>query len=372
MGGFTLVELLVVIAIIGILIALLLPAVQAAREAARRMQCSNTTKQITLATHTFHDAHKRLPCNGNDPLWTSYLRTSNNTSMGYTSHYNYLTLLLPYIEQTAYYQGIVSEFETRRAAGENDVIYPGNGAAGTALTGTITVFQCPSDGNAKLKTGATELNRNSYMASKGDAWKAFDSPGNRGAFSSGNRAVNGLESITDGTSNTVFISETLVSPINNADRDSKYKTAVVREFATIDYNTATTFNLPSDCVAVRGNEGEVVDTYLSRANGRKGHRWASTMGAYSNFMTVLPPNSPSCDETTNDYPEKAGIISASSNHTGGVNVGLGDGSVKFVSETVDSGNRQDEGTNPKSNSKSIYGVWGSAGSIASGESVTLP
>src|SRR5262245_20109220 len=92
-AGFTLVELLVVLAIIGVLVALLLPAVQAAREAARRTQCSNNLKQFGLAAHTFNDTYGRLPPGGGAQGGGSGL--SSSTDFG-----SWLVYLLPYVEQT--------------------------------------------------------------------------------------------------------------------------------------------------------------------------------------------------------------------------------------------------------------------------------
>ena len=362
-SAFTLVELLVVIAIIGILIALLLPAVQAAREAARRMQCTNQVKQLSLGCHTFHDAHKRLPCNGYDPIWRSYMRKNEPTvAMGNTHHYGYLTLLLPFIEQTAYFDSIKTSIEARREAGENDAFHAGNNAPGTPFTAVIRSFQCPSDGNAKAKTDTT-LNRSNYFSCRGDAWVAWDGEGNRGMFISGNRALNDLGSISDGTSNTIAISESLVSPITNDDPDSKYRTAVIRNFPNP--------SAPSTCLEVRGADGEVRADKLVDASGHKGFRWASGQTAYGSFHTALPPNSPSCGSHTNMWPEGAANIAASSNHTGGVNVGMADGSVTFVSDSVNTGTELDFITDPRSNSKSRYGVWGAAGTRAGSESTSL-
>ena len=117
------------IAIIGILIALLLPAVQAAREAARRMTCTNHIKQLSLAFQTFHDAHQRFPSGGHDPIWRSFKRTDNNAIMGDTPLYSFLTVVLPYIEQTAIYDNIHSATNALKSAGVVDAFHLGNGTA---------------------------------------------------------------------------------------------------------------------------------------------------------------------------------------------------------------------------------------------------
>jgi len=371
----------VVIAIIGILIALLLPAVQAAREAARRMQCANNLKQLGLGCHNFHDAHKRLPTNGFDPIWRGFMRQSDPTNpMGNTHMYNYLTLLLPYIEQGAYYDNIHAMAQVRQRAGHNDVFHVGNNDSveidgvtyRTPFREQIRSFICPSDPSGKIRA---TMDRSNYFACRGDAWNHWEGVGNRGAFSTGNRGINDFGAISDGTSNTIFIAEVATSPVDSdSTRDTKYRTSVVRGFPNLgDYWGANRpYNAPSLCLAVRGPNGEVQPEYVERANGRKGYRWGSSQGAYSNVYTVLPPNAPSCDETTSGYPEQPGIISAGSFHTGGVNVGLGDGSVTFISETISTGNQLDVPTDPRTNSISIYGVWGALGTRASGDAATLP
>lgn len=103
--GFTLVELLVVIAIIGILIALLLPAVQAAREAARRTQCANNLKQLGLAAHNYHDTRKVFP-----PGWLGSIDQKWQSDMWHTQDIGVLVFLLPYIEQDRIYDQIPSDY----------------------------------------------------------------------------------------------------------------------------------------------------------------------------------------------------------------------------------------------------------------------
>ncbi|GAB6187301.1 DUF1559 domain-containing protein [Thermopirellula anaerolimosa] len=133
--GFTLVELLVVIAIIGILIALLLPAVQAAREAARRSQCANNLKQIGLAIQMYHDVHRRLPAG-----WTGYSEDGRRPLVNGGPGWSWGALILPYLEQINLYNG--------KIVLDAPIWDPRNEAARQAV---LPIFLCPSDVNSSEK-----------------------------------------------------------------------------------------------------------------------------------------------------------------------------------------------------------------------------
>jgi len=190
-NGFTLIELLVVIAIIAILIALLLPAVQQAREAARRTQCKNNLKQLGLAAHNYHDTHQSFPLNASSSLY------------GYSAH----AQLLPFHEQSSLHSLI--DFNSPAQVGVpwapamNPVIRP-------VASQALNVLLCPSEAGDPF-----------YVDSNGDAWAVgnyllnggsgndiqYCSRTNDGLFWRGSRTK--FRDITDGTSNTVFMAETL-------------------------------------------------------------------------------------------------------------------------------------------------------------------
>ncbi len=153
--GFTLVELLVVIAIVGILIALLLPAVQAARESARRMQCQNNLKQLGLAVHNFASANRHFPPAGKSYGWT--IGGSGYTADPVIYNLNGLVLLLPFLEENALYQSLNLKKSSSNqmttsccgypAAGASSTLAGDSAAAGNAvIAGTqVSAFRCPSD-----------------------------------------------------------------------------------------------------------------------------------------------------------------------------------------------------------------------------------
>ena len=186
--AFTLVELLVVIAIIGVLVALLLPAVQSAREAARRMQCLNNLKQMGLATQNSHDAFKRLP----PSLITQPALPFDSWSIQ--------SRLLPYLEQGAMFEGINFEVTYKDAS---QVI---NGQQITSLP--LSMYRCPSEIRTDQRVdGSTIWSPVNYAASLG-TWLVYDpttKEGGDGAFSADGKY--GFDGVTDGTSQTLGFAE---------------------------------------------------------------------------------------------------------------------------------------------------------------------
>ncbi len=353
--GFTLVELLVVIAIIGILIALLLPAVQAAREAARRSTCTNQLKQIGVALHNYADVHKSF-CFGsggtNENLaWPSANPWCNLYWMsGWVS-------LLPYYEQTALY----SQISTPQTI--NGTFYPAFGpyVGDYALTFTqLTLLLCPSDGGNR-RSSTTVQGYTNYHFSYGDRiYDNFSARGDniRGAFGH----IDGISfaGIRDGTSNTLAVSEQLVG----VPRANMVKGGM----ANAVWPTSAWGQNAAPCLA------RIDPTNAQRFTGSaatyRGTKWAYGYGHYAGISTVLAPNMLNClCDTAVGY---WGIYPPSSEHPGGVNGAMCDGSVRFFSETIDTGSATATEVARPSMAASPYGVWGALGSRAGGEAVAAP
>jgi prepilin-type N-terminal cleavage/methylation domain-containing protein len=284
--GFTLVELLVVIAIIGILIALLLPAVQAAREAARRSQCSNNLKQIALGMHNYHDVYKTLPIGCFSCCWGTWK-----------------VPILPFIEQEALFE--------QYAEGPKctDVIPNRYGHAVNLPVTTqrgLSAFYCPSD---EPNSPIGEIQSHNYVVNFGNTGYGQQANLNgvifrrapfRGVPTS--RCLNGTDqysfkfaTITDGTSNTYLASEVIIGQ----GRD-------LRGFSWwSDASQFTTYLPPNTPLPDR-----IYTAYYCNNN---------------------PPNPPCAQSTATDPT----MFAARSKHPGGVQAAKCDGSVDFVSETID-------------------------------------
>ena len=389
--AFTLVELLVVIAIIGMLIALLLPAVQAAREAARKMQCNNNLKQLTLALHNFHDVHSRLPAMTHDPIVIAL-------ELGRCGVF---PLLLPYIEQQALYSAIMIHGSVTPPGPVGEWTIQANPAGSVALSTLL----CPSDGSGRSNVrvghdpdGGWVFSPLNYRASRGDlagndaegmAWAngplpdapQYNMPRSwlRAFQFTGDFAI-----ITSGTSNTVAFSEGLIGRLSDG-FGGTYKDAIA--FGIDAYYD----EVPQNCLNVKGSNGEFRNPQQQIVGGSHflGWRaWENSPDAVA-FYTLLPPNSPNCGKWYSN------LISATSNHTGGVNVSFLDGSVRFVSDLIETKNlNRSVTTQPGSidmgNYDSVvvpgnppdypydddgtfsYGVWAELGAVNSMETVSLP
>ena len=336
-SAFTLVELLVVIAIIGILVSLLLPAVQAAREAARRMQCSNNLKQLGLALHNYHDTFGTFPPRKQG---TNNVLANNFSNKGRASGF---IAILPFVEQAPMYDQIM--------AGDANIA-PGGPAAWTNWAPWDVapgLLRCPSESFSGLDDAAN------YAFSVGDTIQNNrDSQTVRGVF--GTIRGTRMSDMVDGTSNTVALSEHLISNFALGSQTS----------VRVTQGTATGFSglqsAPGKCL-LAADGGFYARP--STVKGRTGWQWTDGQVEKVGFTTVLGPNQPSCIDGANVNGDgQHTIMSASSNHAGGVMTVRCDGSVHFVSDSIDTGNLALPSV---TSGPSPYGVWGAMGSKDGGE-----
>jgi len=354
-GGFTLIELLVVIAIIAVLISLLLPAVQSAREAARRAQCVNNLKQIGLAMHNYHTAI------GAFPLGSSIAPQLNSPGIAQSiwSAWSAQALMLGYLEQGPLYNACnfswavldASNFSgSANVAGASDCNQ-------TVLFTNLTMFMCPSDPNVGQKQ-----NNNSYAASYGATtsnlynWTGPPSAnmtmGESAADSTGLFTIGksyGLQSITDGSSNTVAYAEALVGDGNgsefagNTTNPSRYRgnyvTGPVSDTSGKALLNASTN--PTAVFATLDACNAKFKTTLDSIQDDRGFRWSMGTTGWSMFNTIQVPNDSKyanggcrAGGVPGQFPNDGMSYGASSAHPGGANVLFGDGSVKFVKSTI--------------------------------------
>ncbi len=332
-----------------------MPAVQAAREAARRMQCTNNLEQIGIALHNYNDINKSLPAA------RQAMARGHSLSGGDQDPWGAIFTLLPYMEQASIYEDCIKKIKSTAW-----ILYPAE-----QIKEPIQGLCCPSDGNVTVLTSGSRP-RNSYMLCRGDGiernnWMAYylTSAGDKANYDAiANRCAivewewRGLEFIVDGTSSTIVFSETVTA--DDSETDKRIKTAVAG-------NLGPDSNYLKNCLA-RINPTD--SNYLTgtTSGGYRGMRICDGRYCMGDFSTVLPPNSPSC--SAGNYSSGWVTGSATSEHSGGVNAVLYDGSVRFVSETVDCGQGTVKHSSPYFG-PSIYGVWGAMGICNGGETKSL-
>ncbi|MDR0610004.1 MAG: DUF1559 domain-containing protein [Planctomycetaceae bacterium] len=350
--GFTLVELLVVIAIIGVLIALLLPAVQAAREAVRRMQCSNKMKQYCLALHNYHDIHNAFP------VWHSYYTndsgTYGTTSDG-TKRFSSISpnvALLPFLEQGSRYDNW--------AAANNPGAHNTTTAAQSVFK-NLSIFLCPSDPNASLPNAwnANAASRCNIMTSRGDAAGNNRDDANpdtqRGIICY--RGSYAMADISDGLSNTMAISEAISSISTNP--------TAIRDGAIHQGGDPIHFDPITNCLVAGYKTTDRTQAATPVSSNFRGLFFTDGRPCVTGVTTILPPNTISCAkiDSSHNAGNAWGVWTATSYHSGGVNCGVTDGSVRFVSDTINSRNNSIvlPLTVSRVSGPSPYGIWGNFG-----------
>jgi prepilin-type N-terminal cleavage/methylation domain-containing protein/prepilin-type processing-associated H-X9-DG protein len=350
--GFTLIELLVVIAIIAVLIALLLPAVQSAREAARRMQCVNNLKQLGLSIHNYHQQMNSLPAA------QMFLGATN----GWGWNASWAVFLLPNLEQQPLYNSYNFDLHPDPPTPMGG---PPEGASNTTVVfNGLAVLLCPSDnqkvrnlspmaptnyagnhggpGVVRMWSGTivepfTVATTNNIMVNgwvPGQAWWGADS----------NLAFFGFESITDGTSNTAIFSEHLLgtatpggAPAPFAGGNTDAKRGIFLTNIPVNFNSGNAaFALQGIqmCQGLPGSKQADGGSWLLGFSWALGYPWHQVANLYHHYNT---PNKLTCLNPADPgglWGGTSGMVTATSNHPGGVNVCFGDGSVRFVKDSV--------------------------------------
>jgi prepilin-type N-terminal cleavage/methylation domain-containing protein/prepilin-type processing-associated H-X9-DG protein len=349
--GFTLVELLVVIAIIGILVALLLPAVQAAREAARRMQCSNNLKQLGLALQNYHDTFKKLPSLGQGTSGGGGPPPESTSNYGMLSG---IVHMLPFIEQGSLYDS----FGTAQAGYPAWGPVPWYGWNFPPHHVQVPGLLCPSDGaGGKFSAGPYNWQGDmNYCFNAGDRptvgnGAGGDAANNRGLF--GQYTFHNLAAARDGTSNTLAMSEHTIGVDGQSTIHGAY--AVTSDWRDFGSNPAT------QCFVYKGPNNTIINA--PGIERLRGVNWCWGAVVQNGFTTVLPPNSIGCTNWGSEWGSSH-IMPPDSYHPGGVNAVMADGSVQFISSTISAGNISLPAV---TGGPSPYGVWGALGSRSGGD-----
>jgi prepilin-type N-terminal cleavage/methylation domain-containing protein/prepilin-type processing-associated H-X9-DG protein len=330
--GFTLIELLVVIAIIAVLIALLLPAVQAAREAARRAQCVNNLKQLGLAVHNYVSQQNAFP-----PFTASY--SSGNYWQAWPL--GWTVAVLPQTEGVAMYNAL-------------NFVYGGWAAQNTTISESqVNFLLCPSENRPAPSWPGTRLSYSANFSGPASvmAWSGVLVPMRNDPWGNSSGAPNnnanmgtfGVEGVVDGTSNTAMFSEKLVG-FGNPSVGLRPGSPDSKRFA---YNTSFKVNVDSMNPVEAQNFVNACKSVPNTATGNTtssqyiGFMWTvsacNTNENNSGYTHVNTPNGLSCYASNTQDQGLGGFmdaITASSNHSGGVNVCMADGSVRFVKDTI--------------------------------------
>jgi prepilin-type N-terminal cleavage/methylation domain-containing protein/prepilin-type processing-associated H-X9-DG protein len=334
--AFTLIELLVVIAIIAVLIALLLPAVQAAREAARRAQCVNNLKQLGLASHNYASVNDSLPC---------MIYPAPAPSWGWGA--SPMICVLPYMEQGVLFNNYNA---LGGVSGDSSPTGANGGPTGwfantTVFNAQLASFLCPSDAR-EIRSAV-----NNYVASLGGPFHLYgysgvlmpslsENPPKSAGYASN---VTTFAHVTDGTSNTAMWSEAVSGTTNkNAipagsgkEREKRVYYATSNDYRGQAKTPATVVQFLGVCNTLRGTTPD---------SGDRGTSWQMAYPAYCNYNYYNhfgPPNSRQCSAAARAIRSDNtwgldvwGTDPPTSQHPGGVNVCMADGSVRFLKDTV--------------------------------------